>query len=54
MHLTWENEAHLEVAEAKGELEIVYPPSASGPSRTSPSSTPTSTARGRERPPRRT
>ena len=27
MHLTWENEAHLEVQEAKGELEIVYPPS---------------------------
>ncbi|MBL9084054.1 MAG: sulfate ABC transporter substrate-binding protein [Planctomycetales bacterium] len=26
VHLTWENEAHFEVAEAKGELEIVYPP----------------------------
>ncbi len=26
VHLTWENEAHLEVAEAKGSLEIVYPP----------------------------
>jgi sulfate transport system substrate-binding protein len=25
VHLTWENEAHLEVAESKGELEIVYP-----------------------------
>lgn len=25
VHLTWENEAHLEVAEAKGALEIVYP-----------------------------
>lgn len=25
-HLTWENEAHLEVQEANGELEIVYPP----------------------------
>lgn len=25
VHLTWENEAHLEVQEAKGELEIVYP-----------------------------
>ena len=25
-HLTWENEAHLEVQEARGELEIVYPP----------------------------
>lgn len=25
VHLTWENEAHLEVREAKGELEIVYP-----------------------------
>lgn len=25
VHLTWENEAVLEVAEAKGELEIVYP-----------------------------
>ena len=26
VHLTWENEAHLEVAEAGGALEIVYPP----------------------------
>jgi sulfate transport system substrate-binding protein len=26
VHLTWENEAHLEVAEAAGELELVYPP----------------------------
>lgn len=26
VHLTWESEAHLEVAEAKGQLEIVYPP----------------------------
>ncbi|MBM4068533.1 MAG: sulfate ABC transporter substrate-binding protein [Planctomycetes bacterium] len=26
VHLTWENEAHLEVLEAKGELELVYPP----------------------------
>jgi sulfate transport system substrate-binding protein len=26
VHLTWENEAHLEVQEASGELEIVYPP----------------------------
>jgi sulfate/thiosulfate transport system substrate-binding protein len=26
VHLTWENEAHLEVQEAKGALEIVYPP----------------------------
>jgi sulfate transport system substrate-binding protein len=26
VHLTWENEAHLEVEEARGELEIVYPP----------------------------
>lgn len=26
VHLTWENEAHLEVAEAHGELEVVYPP----------------------------
>jgi len=25
VHLAWENEAHLEVAEANGELEIVYP-----------------------------
>lgn len=25
VHLTWENEAHLEVQESKGELEIVYP-----------------------------
>ena len=26
VHLTWESEAHLEVDEAKGELEIVFPP----------------------------
>ena len=26
VHLAWENEAHLEVLEAKGGLEIVYPP----------------------------
>src|SRR5688572_15871229 len=26
VHLAWENEAHLEVAEAKGELELIYPP----------------------------
>ena len=26
VHLTWENEAHLEVEESKGALEIVYPP----------------------------
>lgn len=26
VHLAWENEAHLEVREAKGELEIVNPP----------------------------
>lgn len=26
VHLTWENEAHLEVQEAHGQLEIVYPP----------------------------
>lgn len=26
VHLTWENEAHLEIAETQGELEIVYPP----------------------------
>src|SRR5829696_10592662 len=26
VHLAWENEAHLEVREAKGGLEIVYPP----------------------------
>jgi sulfate transport system substrate-binding protein len=26
VHLTWENEAHLEVKEAAGEVEIVYPP----------------------------
>ena len=25
VHLTWENEAHLEVTEAKGELELVFP-----------------------------
>jgi sulfate transport system substrate-binding protein len=26
VHLAWENEAHLEVAEAKGDLELIYPP----------------------------
>jgi sulfate/thiosulfate transport system substrate-binding protein len=26
VHLAWENEAHLEVEEAKGDLEIIYPP----------------------------
>lgn len=26
VHLAWENEAHLEVREAKGELDLVYPP----------------------------
>lgn len=26
VHLAWENEAHLEVKEAKGSLELVYPP----------------------------
>ena len=26
VHLTWENEAHLEVAESNGELEVVVPP----------------------------
>jgi sulfate/thiosulfate transport system substrate-binding protein len=26
VHLAWENEAQLEVAEAKGDLDIVYPP----------------------------
>ena len=26
VHLTWENEAHLEVQEAGGALELVYPP----------------------------
>jgi sulfate transport system substrate-binding protein len=26
VHLTWENEAHLEVKEAGGALEIIYPP----------------------------
>jgi sulfate transport system substrate-binding protein len=26
VHLTWENEAHLEVLESKGDLEVVYPP----------------------------
>lgn len=25
VHLTWENEAHLEIEEAKGELELVFP-----------------------------
>jgi sulfate/thiosulfate-binding protein len=26
VHLSWENEAHLEVEEAKGAVELVYPP----------------------------
>ncbi len=26
VHLAWENEAHLEVLEAKGDLELIYPP----------------------------
>jgi sulfate/thiosulfate transport system substrate-binding protein len=26
VHLAWENEAHLEVEEAKGGVELVYPP----------------------------
>ena len=26
VHLAWENEAHLEVHEAKGDLELIYPP----------------------------
>ena len=26
IHLTWENEGRLEVAEANGELELIYPP----------------------------
>lgn len=26
VHLTWENEAHLEVRESNGELELIYPP----------------------------
>ena len=26
VHIAWENEAHLEVEESKGQLEIVYPP----------------------------
>lgn len=26
VHLAWENEAHLEVEEAKGELDLIYPP----------------------------
>jgi sulfate transport system substrate-binding protein len=26
VHLAWENEAHLEVREADGELELIYPP----------------------------
>jgi sulfate transport system substrate-binding protein len=26
VHLTWENEAHLEVQESEGRLEVVYPP----------------------------
>ncbi len=25
VHLTWENEAHLEISEAKGDLELIYP-----------------------------
>ena len=26
VHLAWENEAHLEVIEAKGDLDLIYPP----------------------------
>jgi sulfate transport system substrate-binding protein len=26
VHIAWENEAHLEVREAKGKLDLVYPP----------------------------
>jgi sulfate transport system substrate-binding protein len=26
VHLAWENEAHLEVEEAKGQLDLIYPP----------------------------
>ena len=55
VHLTWENEAHLEVQEAGGELEIVYPPIsilAEPPRRRS--STPTSSAREPRPPPRPT
>lgn len=26
VHLAWENEAHLEIAEAGGDLELIYPP----------------------------
>ena len=26
VHLAWENEAHLEVREAKGQLDLIYPP----------------------------
>ena len=26
VHITWENEAHLEIEEAAGELELIYPP----------------------------
>jgi sulfate transport system substrate-binding protein len=26
VHLTWENEGHLEVRESQGELELIYPP----------------------------
>jgi sulfate/thiosulfate-binding protein len=26
VHLTWENEAHLEVQESRGKLELIYPP----------------------------
>ncbi len=54
MHLTWENEAHLEVAETGGEVEIVYPPISFLAEPPSPWSTPTSSARARARSPRRT
>ena len=26
VHIAWENEAHLEVREAKGQLDVIYPP----------------------------
>ncbi len=55
VHLTWENEAHLEVQEARGRAGDRLPDRrASGPSRPSPSSMPTSAARGPSPRPRRT
>lgn len=54
VHLTWENEAHLEVKEAQGSLEIVYPPISIRAAPPWPWSTPMSSGREPGRWPRPT